>query len=118
MSDDNNGAKRCMVIMNTILLVLALGLFGFSIFLSLSEHPTVQAISGYAHLITVIAIVIACFAIIGYCASCGGCFLYCYSFAIFIISIACLIVTIVSFAFYFLSKKVLLIFLYHCRVPM
>lgn len=108
MSEDKSCAKRCMVVMNSILLVIAFVLMGSVWFISSSKDPAVQAISGYCTFIGVIAVIIAVFAVVGFCASCGGCFLFFYSIAMNILSFICVVLAIIGVVLYVLSKKVLL----------
>lgn len=108
MSEDKSCAKRCMVVMNSILLVIALVLMGSAWFISSSTDPAVQAISGYCTFIGVVAIIIAVFAMVGFCASCGGCFLFFYAIAMNILSFICAVLAIVGIVLFVLSRKVLL----------
>ena len=45
-------------------------------------------------------------AIVGYFVSCGGCLLFLYVVAMDIVTVVCVIVTIVAFILFGLSKKV------------
>ena len=91
--------------MNVLLLVLALLAGAGSLYVSNSKEipMAVAALKGYATLVLSVSIFVAVFAVIGLCASCGGCFLYIYAI---VISFVCLIVSIIFVVFFVLSKKV------------
>lgn len=99
-------AQRCMVVMNSILLVLSLILFGTMWYVNSSSDPAFKAIAGYSTFMGVVAVIIAVFAILGFCASCGGCFLFFYSVALNILSFICIVITVVGFVLYHFSTKV------------
>ena len=107
MSGEKSG-KGCLVCMNVLLLVLALLAGAGSLYVSNSKEipMAVAALKGYATLVLSVSIFVAVFAVIGLCASCGGCFLYIYAIVMNVISFMCLIVSIIFVVFFVLSKKV------------
>ena len=111
MSNDKPASQKCLVFMNSILIILALLLLGCVFYINKTSEPTIQAFSGYTTLISIVAAVIAVFSIVGFCASCGGCFLFFYSIIMNLLTIVCIVITIVAFVFYGLSKKVIILFL-------
>lgn len=110
MSDDKPASQRCLLVMNCILIILALLLMGCAFYIKNTDEPTIKAFSGYTTLISIVAAVIAVFAIIGFCASFGGCFLFFYSIVMNLLTVVCIVITIVAFVFYGLSKKVTILF--------
>lgn len=107
MSGEKSG-KGCLVCMNVLLLVLALLAGAGSLYVSNSKEipVAVQALKGYATLVLSVSIFVAVFAVIGLCASCGGCFLYIYAIVMNVISFVCLIMSIIFVVLFVLSKKV------------
>lgn len=107
MSKDKKEGKTCMIVMNSILLVIGLVVFIGMIYLSKSSNvPSVlKELSVYCSLGIVASVVLIIFSILGFCASCGGCFLFFYAVLITIMSIFFVVATISLFVVFFTMRK-------------
>ena len=107
MSKDKKEGKTCMIVMNSILLVIGLVVFIGMIVLSKSPNvPSVlKELSVYCSLGIVVSVVLIVFSILGFCASCGGCFLFFYAVLITIMSIFFVVSTISLFVVFFTIRK-------------
>ena len=110
MSKEKEG-KGCMVCMNVLLLVLAILAGAGCVYITNSKDvpPVVESLKGYTTMVMVVCVFVAVFAILGLCASCGGCFLFFYAVVMNIISLACIIVSIAFIALFVMSKKVVVL---------
>ena len=103
-----------MVCMNVLLLVLAIiaGVGAMYITKAKDIPPVVESIKGYTTMVMVVCVFVGIFAILGLCASCGGCFLFFYAIFMNIISLGCIILSIALVILFFMSKKVGLLGVY------
>jgi singapore isolate B (sub-type 7) whole genome shotgun sequence assembly, scaffold_5 len=108
MGSDHSGSKTCFNIMNTILLIIACFVGGACWYIQKGSNvpPILETLSGYYNVFIVVAFCLGIVAIVGYFVSCGGCLLFLYVVAMDIVTVVCVIVTIVAFILFGLSKKV------------
>ena len=106
MAKDSEKKNGCLVCMNVILLLIGLFVTGASIYLSFGKDipPVIQQLSSYVGMAIIFGVILIVFAVIGFCASCGGCFLFIYSLIITVCSIFCLVVTIILAVTFFTIK--------------
>lgn len=108
MGSDRSGSKKCFNIMNTILLIIACIVGGACLYIQKGSNipPILETLSGYYNAFVLVAICLGVLAIIGYFVSCGGCLLFLYVVAMDIVTVVCVVVTIIAFILFALSKKV------------
>ena len=96
MASDKKEGKGCMVFMNVLLLILGLFIIGLTIYVNTGSDipPVIQQLGVILGMGIGIGVVLVIFSIIGFCASCGGCFLFIYCVVITILSIICVVLTI------------------------
>lgn len=111
MGSDRSGSKTCFNIMNTLLLIIALVVGGACWYIRQCSDvpPILDALNGYYNVFMGVAFGLGIVAIVGYFVSCGGCLLFFYVVAMDIVTVVCLIITIIAFILFGLSKKVLLL---------
>ena len=105
MSKEREG-KGCLICMNVLLLILGAILAGSAIYaMNAKELPPVfEGIKSNCMWLMFGGIALVIFAIVGFCASCGGCLLYLYCIIITLLSIVFLIVDIALFVVFFCIK--------------
>lgn len=102
MSKEKEG-KGCMIFMNVLLFILGAFVVGATIYVMNGKDvpPVFDALKAYCYWLIVGGVFLIIFAIIGFCASCGGCFLYFYSIIITLITIVVLVLDIIFVVAYF-----------------
>ena len=105
MSKERKG-KACLICMNAILLILGAILAGSAIYVMNAKElpPVFEAIKSNCMWLMFGGIALVIFAIVGFCASCGGCLLYLYCIIITLLTIVFLIVDIALFSVFFSIK--------------
>ena len=105
MSKEREG-KGCLICMNVLLLILGTLLAGSAIYVMNAKElpPVFEVIKSNCMWLMFGGIALVIFAIVGFCASCGGCLLYLYCIIITLLTIVFLIVDIVLFAIFFMIK--------------
>lgn len=106
MAKDNEKSNGCLICMNVILLLIGLFVTGAAIYLSFGKDipPVIQQLSGYIGMAIIFGVILIVFSVIGFCASCGGCFLFIYALVITVCSIFCIVITVVLAITFFAVK--------------
>lgn len=105
MSKEREG-KGCLICMNVLLFILGAILAGSAIYVMNAKElpPVFEAIKSNCMWLMFGGIALVIFAIVGFCASCGGCLLYLYCIIITLLTIVFLIVDIALFSVFFSIK--------------
>ena len=113
MGEKSSTFKTCFVTLNIVMLVISATMGGVCLYLELGKDiPVVlEALRGYFNILFAIFCGIGCIALVGLCASCGGCILLVYYYIMKLLATACVIVTIAAFVLLWLSMKVCIVFL-------
>lgn len=106
MSKDKKEGSTCMICMNVILLILGIAVLGCGIYLSVGTEipPVFKSLTDYLGMAIAFGVALIVFAILGFCAACGGCFLFVYAVVITICSIFCIVMTVVLLVLFFTIK--------------
>lgn len=96
-----------MICMNTILVILGLFILGAGLYLSVGKGipPVLDVMSRYLTVITWFGVALVVFGVLGYCAACGGCFLFVYVLVITLCTVCCLIALIGTIVGFFALKN-------------
>ena len=106
MAKDKKEGSACMICMNVILLILGIAVFGCGIYLSVGKEipPVFASLTEYLGMAIAFGVALIIFSILGFCAACGGCFLFVYAVVITLCSVFCIVMTIVLLVLFFTIK--------------
>ena len=94
--------KSCLICMNVLLLILGALVAGFAFYVMYAKDvpPVFEIIKSNCLLMMFGGIALVIFAIVGFCASCGGCILYLYCIIITLLTVVFLVIDIVLFVIF------------------
>ena len=113
MGEKSSTFKTCFVTLNIVMLIISATMGGVCLYLERGKDiPVVlEALKGYFIFLFSVFCVIGCIALLGLCASCGGCILFIYYYIMKLLATVCAVITIAAFVLLWLSMKVCLSFL-------
>ncbi|KAK8794776.1 hypothetical protein WA158_001757 [Blastocystis sp. Blastoise] len=99
-------AKKCLQIVNVILLVLSIVVLGISIYMYAGNSlPFADSLTPYLMTIIILSVVTGIFALLGICASFEGCWLWVYSIVVTILLVCCVAVTVGLIIIYYMMSS-------------
>lgn len=108
MGERSQTSRTCFISLNIVLLIVSGVMGGVCLYLDQGKDlPVVlETLREYFRILMIIFCGIGVIALVGLCASCGGCILLLYSYLMKLFATFCVIATIASFVLLWLSMKV------------